>query len=110
LARDAGGMDLRLSALSRRQLFGAAVAVAVVIVLALRHLGGGGAPAAAPTYAPAPARAAKPAAAKLLVVDVAGEVRRPGLHSLPAGYWFDLRARKLLAADDALAAEREASE
>jgi len=32
------------------------------------------------------------------------------LHSLPAGYWFDLRARKLLAADDALAAEREASE
>jgi hypothetical protein len=32
------------------------------------------------------------------------------LHSLPAGYWFDLRSRKLLAADDALAAEREASE
>jgi len=32
------------------------------------------------------------------------------LHSLPAGYWFDLRTRKLLAADDALAAEREASE
>jgi cyanophycinase len=32
------------------------------------------------------------------------------LHSLPAGYWFDLRGRNLLAADDALAAEREASE
>ena len=89
MARDAGGMDLRLSALSRRQLFGAAVAVAVVIVLALRHLGGGGAPAAAPSYAPVPARAAKPAAAKLLVVDVAGEVRRPGLHSLPAGSRVD---------------------
>jgi Cyanophycinase and related exopeptidases len=32
------------------------------------------------------------------------------LHSLPAGYWFDLRTRKLLAADHALGAEREASE
>ncbi len=32
------------------------------------------------------------------------------LHSLPAGYWFDLRTRKLLAADHALAAELEASE
>jgi hypothetical protein len=32
------------------------------------------------------------------------------LHSLPAGYWFDLRGRNPLAADDALAAEREASE
>jgi hypothetical protein len=32
------------------------------------------------------------------------------LHSLPSGYWFDLRTRKLLAAEHALAAEREASE
>ena len=31
------------------------------------------------------------------------------LHSLPSGYWFDLRARKLLAGEGA-AAEREASE
>jgi competence protein ComEA len=83
-------MDLRLSALSRRQLFGAAVAVAVVIVLALRHFGGGGAgPAAAPSYAPVPTRAAQPAAAKLLVVDVAGDVRRPGLHTVPAGSRVD---------------------
>jgi competence protein ComEA len=78
-------MDLRLSALSRRQLFGGAVAVAVVIVLALRHFGGGAVPAAVPSYAPRPARAAKPAATKLLVVDVAGDVRRPGLHAVPAG-------------------------
>jgi len=79
-------MDLRLSALSRRQLFGGALAVAVVIILALRHFGGGGGSAAASSYAPLPAaRAAKPAAAKLVVVDVAGDVRRPGLHSVPAG-------------------------
>jgi len=61
------------------------VAVAVVIVLALRHFGGGAVSAAAPSYAPLPARAAKPAATKLLVVDVAGDVRRPGLHTVPAG-------------------------
>jgi cyanophycinase len=32
------------------------------------------------------------------------------LHSLPSGYWFDLRGRHLLAAPHALEAEREASE
>ncbi|MEP6972617.1 MAG: cyanophycinase [Actinomycetota bacterium] len=32
------------------------------------------------------------------------------LHSLPAGYWFDLRSRHLLAAEKALTDEREASE
>ena len=32
------------------------------------------------------------------------------LHSLPAGYWFDLRARRLLASEKALTEEREASE
>ena len=62
------------------------MAVAVVIVLALRHFGGGGAgSAAASSYAPLPSRAAKPAATKLVVVDVAGDVRRPGLHTVPAG-------------------------
>lgn len=70
--------------LSRRQLFGAAIAVAVLLVLAVRHFGGGGGAVAASSYAPLPARAAKPAAAKLVVVDVAGAVRRPGLHSVPA--------------------------
>ena len=43
----------------------------------------------APSYASLPARAAKPAAAKLLVVDVAGQVRRPGLYSLRAGSRVD---------------------
>ena len=32
------------------------------------------------------------------------------LHSLPSGYWFDLRSRRLLAGVDALGREREASE
>jgi cyanophycinase len=32
------------------------------------------------------------------------------LHSLPSGYWFDLRRRELLAGPRALTAEREASE
>lgn len=61
--------------------------MAVVLVLAVRHIGGGTAGAPASSYAPLPARAAKPAAAaaKLLVVDVAGDVRQPGLHSVPAG-------------------------
>ena len=76
-----------LHSLTRRQLFGGAVAVAVVLVLAVRHLGGGAAGAAAPaSYTPLPARSAKPVAtAKLLVIDVAGDVRRPGLYRVPAG-------------------------
>ncbi|MEP6476093.1 MAG: cyanophycinase [Actinomycetota bacterium] len=32
------------------------------------------------------------------------------LHSLPSGYWFDLRSRRLLAGGDALGREREASQ
>jgi competence protein ComEA len=78
-------MDLRLPPLSRRQLFGGAIVVAVVLVLALRHFGGGGAGAAAPSYAPLSATgSATPTAAKLLVIDVAGYVRRPGLYKMPA--------------------------
>jgi len=77
-------VDVRLPELSRRQLFGGAVAVAILLVLLFRHLGGAGtpAPAVTPLRASAPA---KPAAAKLLVVDVAGAVRRPGLYSLREG-------------------------
>jgi competence protein ComEA len=80
-------MDVRLPALSRRQLFGGAVAVAVLLVLVVRHLAGGAstaAPAVTPVRAPA-----KPAAAKLLVIDVAGAVRRPGLYRLRSGSRID---------------------
>lgn len=82
-------MDIRISALSRRQLFGGVAAVAVLLLLLIRHLGGGGGAAApAATPLPAPARA-KPAAAKLLVIDVAGAVRRPGLYRLRSGSRID---------------------
>ena len=80
-------MDVRIPALSRRQLFGAAAAVAVLLLLVMRHLGGGSsAPAVTPL--PAPVRA-KPAAAKLLVIDVAGAVRHSGLYRLRSGSRID---------------------
>jgi competence protein ComEA len=81
-------MDVRIPALSRRQLFGAAAAVVVLLFVAIRHLGGSGSAAPAVTPLPAPARA-KPAAAKLLVVDVAGAVRRSGLYRLRSGSRID---------------------
>ena len=80
-------MDLRIPALSRRQLFGAAAAVVVLLLLAIRHFGGG---SAAPTVTPLPAPVrAKPAAAKLLVIDVAGAVRHAGLYRLRSGSRID---------------------
>ena len=81
-------MELRLPALSRRQLFGGAIAVAVLLVLAVRHFGGG-AGTAAPVVAPLHVASRPAAVAKLLVVDVAGQVRRPGLYSLRAGSRVD---------------------
>lgn len=80
-------MDVRLSALSLRRVAGIAVALVVLLVLLIRHFGGGG--AAAPAVTPLRPSATKPAAAKLLVVDVAGAVRRPGLYSLPTGSRID---------------------
>lgn len=79
-------VDVRVPALSRRQLLGGAVAVGVLLVLLIRHLGGQGSPA--PVVTPIRA-AAKPAAAKLLVVDVTGAVRRPGLYRLRSGSRID---------------------
>jgi competence protein ComEA len=83
-----GNMEVRLPALSRRQLFGGAAAVAILLVLLIRHFGGSGAAAPAVTPLAAPAHA-KPAAAKLLVIDVAGAVRRPGLYRLRDGSRID---------------------
>jgi competence protein ComEA len=82
-------MDVRVSALSRRQLFAAAVAVAIVLVVFVRHLGESGSAARAVTPLPTPAKPAKAVAAKLLVIDVAGAVRRPGLYRLREGSRID---------------------
>ena len=80
-------MDVRIPALSRRQFFGAAAGVVVLLLLVVRHFGGG---SAAPTVTPLPAPVrARPAAPKLLVVDVAGAVRHAGLYRLRSGSRID---------------------
>jgi len=81
-------MNVRIPALSRRQLFGAAAAVVVLLIVVIRHFGGSGSAAPGVTPLRAPVRA-KPAAAKLLVVDVAGAVRHAGLYRLRSGSRID---------------------
>jgi competence protein ComEA len=81
-------MDVRIPALSRRQLFGAAAACVVLLLLLVRHFGGGG--SAAPAVTPVqPVAKPKTVAQKLLVIDVAGAVRHPGLYRLRSGSRID---------------------
>jgi competence protein ComEA len=83
-----GDVEVHLATLSRRRLLGGAVAVAVLLVLLVRHIGGSGAAAPVVTPIRAPAKP-KAAAATLLVIDVAGAVRRPGLYRLRSGSRID---------------------
>ena len=82
-------MDVRIPALSRRQLFGAAAAVVVLLLLAdpaprrQRERGAGRDAGAACREAESRQRRSS------LVIDVAGAVRRPGLYRLREGSRID---------------------
>jgi competence protein ComEA len=75
-----------------------AVAAFVVVLLAMRLLHrdpGGNAPAKLSLEQPAAARAkTSERPARMLVVDVAGEVRRPGVYRVPAGSRADLAVQR----------------
>lgn len=77
-------MDLHTLTPARRRLLAAVVLLGALLVLAVPRLlqGGGGHVAIPPLRAPRSVRA--PRSSKL-VVDVAGAVRRPGLHALAPG-------------------------
>jgi competence protein ComEA len=88
----------------KAELAAYAVAAFVVVLLALRLLhrdGGGGAPVSLEAQArPAVATAhasgqdSPPTPARALVVDVAGEVRRPGVYRVPSGSRVDEAVRQ----------------
>lgn len=78
----------------KAEIAGYAVAAFVLVLLALRllHHGSAAAPVALETSAPRTARDTGPRRTdtKVLVVDVAGEVRRPGVYRVPAGSRVDV--------------------
>jgi competence protein ComEA len=77
-------MDLHALTPVQRRLLAAVVLFGVLLVLGVpRLLHRGAAPVAVPLLRPP--RSAHPARASTLVVDVAGAVRRPGLHELAPG-------------------------
>jgi competence protein ComEA len=87
----------------KAELAGYAIATFVVVLLALRLLHHGSDSGAAISLAAPPGQTAATATAttpsatnptKLLVVDVAGEVRRPGVYRVPAGARVDSAVRQ----------------
>lgn len=86
----------------KAELAGYAVAAFVLVLLALRllHHDGSEAPPARVSFGGAgkatgtSPRADAGAPAKLLVVDVAGEVRRPGVYRVPAGSRVDIAVQR----------------
>jgi competence protein ComEA len=68
-----------------RRVLAAAILALVLVVVAWRHAAAGSPAPLRVAPIATPARAAPAAAARRLVVDVVGAVRRPGLVRLPAG-------------------------
>jgi len=76
------------------EIAGWALAAFVLVVLAARVLHGGGDADAAPIAVPTATSGSKRSPQKLLVVDVEGEVRRPGLTHVSAGSRVDAAVRQ----------------